>query len=473
MQWVAQVAHLTPWNVDKPLHPGCGCAEVRLGQAPVAGAAVTGLGAPGMNAAAGTTGADGVVCAKVLPTGVLTMHATAEGLYPVGEPAQLQVLFGDPKCEGPNTAWPRVVIPLVASECVSGVVVDGGGNSVASAQVVAVSQMPLGGMPAPTVTIADGGFTVLGMPAAKAKVVTSATVDGKVMVAVVDTEFPTTAAGGGGTQCAALPPVKLAIAPGQADYVAGCGVPVVTVVEGTEVAPVTTLHAMAIGSLGADGQAVEAWQWTVVAPEGVVAPFLSSAKVANQTLQVNAAGSYQLCLLVDVGQKNPACKPGCATVQVVPAGPVHVEVVWDTPGDPNPSDKGPIAGADLDLHVGRKQPALAGLKPDADCDGKPDPWYDLASDLFWLGKVMNWSQGGAAQDSLLIDGNTSAEPEIAVLPSLADPNSAIQQATVAVHGWKTNGFGPSNPDYSRLLLLQARLARASRLSSSLLAAAHR
>jgi hypothetical protein len=44
------------------------------------------------------------------------------------------------------------------------------------------------------------------------------------------------------------------------------------------------------------------------------------------------------------------------------------------------------------------------------------------------------------------------------LPSLAAANASLSLL---------------NPHYSRLLLLQARLPRASRLSSSLLAAAHR
>ena len=53
---------------------------------------------------------------------------------------------------------------------------------------------------------------------------------------------------------------------------------------------------------------------------------------------------------------------------------LHVELVWDTPGDPDPNDSGAGAGANLDLHL---------LRGDGDWFCRPDDTWALNLSPDW------------------------------------------------------------------------------------------
>lgn len=95
-------------------------------------------------------------------------------------------------------------------------------------------------------------------------------------------------------------------------------------------------------------------------------------------LLLNCAGAYAICEkrwcdgVLDLAS--------CLDVVVVPEEAVHIELIWDTPGDADQTDEGPVAGADMDLHLAH--PLASGA--DLDCDGKPDPWFDTNFDCFGL-----------------------------------------------------------------------------------------
>jgi hypothetical protein len=49
---------------------------------------------------------------------------------------------------------------------------------------------------------------------------------------------------------------------------------------------------------------------------------------------------------------------------------LEIQLLWNTPNDPDQSDEGPEAGSDLDLHL--LHPFATGF--DVDEDGQPDMW---------------------------------------------------------------------------------------------------
>ena len=131
--------------------------------------------------------------------------------------------------------------------------------------------------------------------------------------------------------------------------------------------------------------------------------------------------------------------PAELPLQVVPAGQVHVELVWSTPGDPDPADAGPDAGADVDLHFAH--PLAVG--EDIDGDGAPDGWFDVPFDAHFCNPKPNWgSLDPKAGDDpgLDRDDQDGAGPENVV----ADALEGGRRYRVAAHYWNAHGYGPSS-----------------------------
>ena len=156
---------------------------------------------------------------------------------------------------------------------------------------------------------------------------------------------------------------------------------------------------------------IDKYKWTVKQPPGSNQPLLPNAKFPNPTLLANAAGEYTFCLEVVDANGTKSCQQTCKTVLVVPNNAVHVELLWDTPADPDQTDTGPMAGADLDLHFSHE---LA-FGPDIDCDGAGDPWFSNPFDCFWYNANPNqWgSMSPAKKDDphLDLDDTDGAGPE--------------------------------------------------------------
>jgi hypothetical protein len=96
-----------------------------------------------------------------------------------------------------------------------------------------------------------------------------------------------------------------------------------------------------------------------------VQPFVPNASFPNPSMTVNAAGTYVFCLEVWDNNDQKSCEPACVEILVIPDNAIHIELLWSTPGDPDNTDGGPAAGADMDLHLAH--PKATG--PDIDCDG--------------------------------------------------------------------------------------------------------
>ena len=117
---------------------------------------------------------------------------------------------------------------------------------------------------------------------------------------------------------------------------------------------------------------------------------------------------------------------------------IVLHVVWDTPLDPNQTDEGPDAGADMDLHFTHPNASWA----DIDEDGTPEPWFDQVWDCFWFNPAPEWVLGDPAADddpSLDLDDTDGAGPEIV---SLGVPEDGTTYR-IGVHYWNDHDFGMS------------------------------
>jgi hypothetical protein len=184
---------------------------------------------------------------------------------------------------------------------------------------------------------------------------------------------------------------------------------------------------------------VKRFEWRVKQPVGSQSVFLPSFLAADPTFEVNVAGTYEFQLDVWDQNDQKSLTPAFVTVVVIPDQAIHVELLWTTEGDPNQTDEGPEAGADLDLHFAHP---FAARQPDVDGDGAPDPWFDIPYDCFWFNAHPNWgSLNPTVDDNPGLDREDSdgAGPENINL-NLPEDDTVYR---VAVHYWSDHTFGPS------------------------------
>jgi hypothetical protein len=216
-----------------------------------------------------------------------------------------------------------------------------------------------------------------------------------------------------------------------------CPTAVIVVQEGEEVIPQTKLHLMGSQSYAAGGS-ISKYEWTVQQPVGSQLVFLPSSSAPDPTFEVNVAGSYLFKLRVWDQNNEESCIPAEYTVFVNPDEAIHVELLWHTPLDPDETDEGPEAGADLDLHF--LHPFATG--EDVDGDGAPDGWFDQPFDCFWFNPHPNWGSLDPAKDDdpgLDLDDTDGAGPENV---NLNQPQDGMMYK-VGVHYWNDHDFGPS------------------------------
>ncbi len=133
-----------------------------------------------------------------------------------------------------------------------------------------------------------------------------------------------------------------------------CPIANITVAEGDEVLPQTNLSLSGATSTAVGG-AIVGYEWTVLQPNGSVSTFIPSNSVVAPRFEANIVGPYIFRLNVVDSFGNRSCTPAEVTVAVTSDDAIHVELLWDTPGDPNQSDvSSPLdifsAGSDVDLH---------------------------------------------------------------------------------------------------------------------------
>jgi hypothetical protein len=247
-----------------------------------------------------------------------------------------------------------------------------------------------------------------------------------------------------------------------------CATPIVTCAEGEEVPPQSVIHLDGSGSLVKSGKTLT-YKWTVLKqPPGAVGyaffPSDAAAKVTYGTttntpngpkVQLNVVGVYTFRLEVKDSDGKDGCGPADFTVQVIPDTGLHVELLWDTPGDTNKTDTGPSAGADLDLHFAHPDAEKANLctnpltlcngKPcacqyDEDNDGSPDPWFAKLFDCYWFESQPAWGSSTSPSDDpfLALDDTDGWGPENL---NMAAPENVLYR--IGVHYWDDKGYGDS------------------------------
>lgn len=217
-----------------------------------------------------------------------------------------------------------------------------------------------------------------------------------------------------------------------------CPTAVIQVVEGEEVIPQTKLHLIGSHSYAASG-GISKYEWSVTQPVGSQSLFYPTYSQADPTFDVNAAGTYLFELRVWDDNGEESCVPAQKQVVVVPDEAIHVELLWDTPNDPDQTNEGSEAGADLDLHF---MHWFASGGCDVDLDGTPDGWFDVPFDVSWINDNPNWGSLSAGVDDnpgLDLDDTDGVGPENLNLKKPEDGG----KYTVGVHYWDDHGFGPS------------------------------
>ena len=217
-----------------------------------------------------------------------------------------------------------------------------------------------------------------------------------------------------------------------------CPTAIIDVQEGEEVIPQTRLHLIGSHSYPAAGN-IESYRWEVQQPLGSQSFFVPALDVADPTFEVNVAGTYVFRLTVTDSAGEESCIPAEATVFVNPDEAIHVELVWNTPNDPDQTDEGPEAGADLDLHF--VHPTAHG-GADVDGDGEPDGYFDIMFDAFWYNPKPNWGDFDPNVDDdpgLDRDDTNGAGPENL---NLKLPEDGVDYK-IGVHYWDDHTFGPS------------------------------
>ena len=216
-----------------------------------------------------------------------------------------------------------------------------------------------------------------------------------------------------------------------------CPVAVIVIQEGEQVIPQTELHLFGDQSFSPSGT-ISKWEWTVQQPTGSQSVFTPSADSPNPKFEANVAGQYEFQLTVYDGNETESCVPDTATLVVIPDDSIHVELLWDTPTDPDQTDEGPEAGTDLDLHF--MHPFASGA--DVDEDGIGDGWFDQPFDCFWFNPTPMWASFDPSIDdnpSLDRDDTDGAGPENLNL-NIPEDDTTYK---VGVHYWNDHDFGPS------------------------------
>lgn len=220
-----------------------------------------------------------------------------------------------------------------------------------------------------------------------------------------------------------------------------CPTAVIGIAEGDTVVPQTILNLDGKQSYANSG-AIKQWKWEVDQPAGSVGLFTPNDKADTVKFQPNVAGEYTFRLRVWDESGKESCFAAERKVNVIPDQAIHVELLWETPGDKDESDSGPGAGSDLDLHFAHQY--AAGF--DFDGDGQPDPWFADKWDCFWQncgnGNQVEWGSYDPNVDddpTLDRDDTDGAGPENLNL-TLPEDNRTY---SVGVHYYNDFGKGLS------------------------------
>lgn len=189
-----------------------------------------------------------------------------------------------------------------------------------------------------------------------------------------------------------------------------------------ETSPLNTIVFDGSESSDPNGDIVR-YEWALLSrPEGSTQHLLPSNNVVSPRLFLDAAGIYEVELRVFNDQGQASCgDPAIITINSMPEDDVYIQLIWDTPTDPDQKD---TFGTDLDLHY---------LHPNGRWDAAP--W-----DIFWRNPQADWGMQGSGSDdpSLDINDTDGLGPE-----HITHSGAESLTYRVGVYYSGDNGFGPS------------------------------
>lgn len=188
--------------------------------------------------------------------------------------------------------------------------------------------------------------------------------------------------------------------------------------------PLDTLSLSSLRSRPAPGGGpITNVEWSLVRrPSDSGTRLAPSNRVPTPMLFLDLAGEYTIELHVWDASGTRSCEPARLDLIVIPDEDLHVQLVWDTPNDPDQFDG---SGSDVDLHLLRE----GGL------------WNESPWDCSWLNVSPDWGVRGALWDdpSLDRDDTDGWGPENI---NLNNPEEG-QRYHVGVHYFSDQGYGAS------------------------------
>jgi len=231
-----------------------------------------------------------------------------------------------------------------------------------------------------------------------------------------------------------------------------------------EVIPQTALVFDGSCSLpGAALQPIAKYKWTAQQPAGSYAVFAPSDAAKVVQFKPNVAGKYQIRLDVADAIGTPGCNPSTYDLNVISDDKIHIELTWDTPGDPIKTDEGDVngkladgtyAGSDMDLHFAHPFALDDPGQKDYDKNGQPDPWYSPCFDCNLFTMQTKWGDPDSYDDDALLerDDRDGWGPENIGL-HVPEAGKIYHIGAIYLSAW---GFGKSTPTVS--IYLDGKLA---------------
>lgn len=177
------------------------------------------------------------------------------------------------------------------------------------------------------------------------------------------------------------------------------------------------------GSSAEGGATIERVEWAIIRrPEDSAARFAGSNMGMTNELFLDLSGEYTVEMHVWDSRGTRSCEPAVLDLVAVPDEDIHIQLVWDTPNDPEQQDN---LGSDVDLHL---------LRAGGIWNAKP--W-----DCHWQNLEPDWGLREDKSDdpSLDIDDINGWGPENI---NLNNPQGDMRYH-VGVHYFSDQGYGAS------------------------------
>ncbi len=166
---------------------------------------------------------------------------------------------------------------------------------------------------------------------------------------------------------------------------------------------------------------IQRYEWSIInKPAGSTTLFTPSSGALRPRLFIDLAGQYEVELTVYDDQGQASCASSTVLINAVHSQDVGIELVWDTPADPDQTD---TFGTDLDLHY-KLETAT---------------WNSAPGDINWRNITADWLPMGPTNDaSLDIDDTDGSGPEF-ISHNLPSPGTY----NIGVYYYNDNGYSAS------------------------------